>query len=177
LIIGLAVAAASLTGAATVAAESIPNTVEGTCTISGQLTFDRPLGNAPHETGFRDRASGTCSGTLNGVPQQGAPVLIRGRGSGTVSCLAGHTTSSAWLIFTRGTRTRADDARVHFFTDTSGALLQFVSRFTGAVSGEGIAHVNFAPYADQAALDACEAGTFGTARYDLTTRTITPVTG
>jgi hypothetical protein len=172
----LALAATVLTSPAA-AASAGPNTVEGTCELSGKLTFDDPLGNAPRETGFTDRAAGTCTGKLNGVPQQDAPVLIRGRGSGTMSCLAGHTTSSARLTFTRGTRRASDDAVVHFFTDTSGALLQFVSRFSGAHSGDGIAHVSFLAYADEASFAACQAGALESARYDLLTRTITPIVG
>jgi hypothetical protein len=147
------------------------------CTLSGRLSFDEPLGNSLRETSFRDHAAGTCSGTLNGVTQESAPVVIRAKGRGTLSCLAGHTTSSGTLTFTRGTTSDADDLKIRFLTDTTGGLTQFVSKFRGAVSGRGIAYVTFLPYADQSALAACEAGTFGSARYDLSAHTITPVVG
>jgi hypothetical protein len=153
------------------------NTVEGTCTFSGWLTFDPPLGNELRETEFRDYATGACTGMLNGTPQENAPVVIRGKGSGSLSCLAGHTTSSDTLTFMRGTDSNDGDVKIRFFTDTTGALTHFVSRFRGAVSGEGICYVSFLPYADQSALAACQAGSFGSAHYDLTARTITAVVG
>jgi hypothetical protein len=171
LIAALAVTAATLSASPAAAAA---DTMEGTCTLSGQFKFDEPLGNTPRETGFRDRASGTCTGTLNGVAQQNVPVVLRARGSGTLSCLAAHTTSSGTATFTPPS---GEDVKIHFWTDASGALTQFAARFGGTVSGEGIAYVNFLPYADESALAACEAGTFSSARYDLVTRTITPLVG
>jgi hypothetical protein len=153
------------------------NNLEGACTLSGRLDFDPPLGNALRETDFEDHATGTCSGKLNGVAEHDAQVAIRAKGSGTLGCLAGHTTSSGILTFTRGTRSEADDVRIRFLTDTSGGLTQFMSKFRGAVSGEGIGYVSFLAYGDASALAACEANTFTSARYDLVARTITPVIG
>jgi hypothetical protein len=153
------------------------NTLEGTCTLSGELAFDPPLGNDLRPTNLRDEASGACTGTLNGVPQQDAPVVIRAKGSGTLSCLDGHTTTTGTLTFTRGTRSELDDAKIRFWTDTTGGVTQFASRFGGAVSGQGIAYVNFLPYAGESALTACQAGTFDSARYDLLARTMMPVVG
>jgi hypothetical protein len=173
-IVLLALAAAVLPAPSPAAAT---NTVEGTCTLSGRLTFDEPFGNELRETGFRDYATGTCTGTLNGVSQMDAPVVIRSSGSGVLSCLAGRVASTGTLTFTRGTKDDRDDARIRYATETTGALLEFVSTPRGIVSGQGIAHVNFLPYADEEAFAACEAGTFGTARYDLLVRTITPIVG
>jgi hypothetical protein len=173
LVVVLAVAAATLPASPAAAA----NSLEGTCRLSGQFRFDEPLGNELRETGFRDHASGTCTGTLNGVPVEDAPVVLRAEGSGAVSCLAGHTTSSGSATFTRGTEGDADDVRIRFWTEASGGLTQFAARFGGAVSGQGIAYVNFLPYADESALAACQAGTLHSARYDLVTRTITPMVG
>jgi hypothetical protein len=153
------------------------NTLEGSCSLSGRLQFDPPLSNELREAGFQDRATGTCTGTLNGAAQRDTPVVLRAKGSGTLSCLAGHTTSSGTLAFTRGTESQADDVKISFFTDTSGGLTQFASKFEGAVSGEGIAYVSFLPSADESALAECEAGTFDSARYDLQAQTITPVVG
>jgi hypothetical protein len=173
LVAALVMAAATLPASSAAAA----NTVEGTCTLSGQLNFDPPLGNELRDAAFRDYASGACSGTLNGVPQGNAPVVIRANGSGTVSCLGGHTTSSGTLTFTRGTKRETDDVKIRFFTDATGAGLQFAGTFRGAVSGGGVAYVNFLPYADESSMAACEAGTLDSARYDLLTRTITPIVG
>src|SRR4051794_32268921 len=89
----LAVAAASLAlagwGVESATAAKGPNTFEGTCELSGELVFDQPLGNELRTTTFTDTASGTCSGTLNGVPGEGIPVVNSVSGSGTLSCLAG----------------------------------------------------------------------------------------
>lgn len=153
------------------------NTFDGTCTLTGIFKFDPALGNSLRETSFRDYASGTCTGTLNGAPQTQAPVLIRGRGSGTLSCLAGRATNFGRLIFTRGTQNDADDVKIHFIAEMQGGLLEFVGTFRGAVSGNGVAHADFLPYADEAGFAACEAGTLGSARYDLTARTVTPMVG
>jgi hypothetical protein len=169
----LAVAAVSLSASPAAAT----STMEGTCTISGMFKFDPPLGNEPRETSFRDYAAGSCTGTLNGVPQVDTPVVIRGRGSGTLNCLAGRATNSAKLIFTRGNQDDADDVKINFIAETAGGLLEFVGVFRGAVSGSGIAHVNFLPYADESGLAACEAGALDSARYDLLARTITPLVG
>jgi hypothetical protein len=151
------------------------NTMEGTCTFSGLLKFDPPIGNELRELGFRDRASGTCTGTLNGVPQQDAPAVIRARGSGTASCLAGCTTSSGTLTFTRGTKRDVDDVKIRFFTSVVGALTEYTGTFHGAVSGDGFGLVNLLP--GESGLAECEAGTLDFLRYDLMARTITPVVG
>jgi hypothetical protein len=153
------------------------NTLDGSCTVSGKLEFDPPLGNEPLATSFRDQASGTCTGTLNGVPQVDAPVVIRGKGSGTLGCVAGRATNLGKLIFTRGTKNDADDVKIDFVAETTGGLLEFVGTFRGAVSGTGIAHVNFLPYADESGLAACESGTLASARYDLFARTVSPFVG
>ena len=153
------------------------NTMDATCTLSGRLDFEPPLSNELRDIAFRDHASGSCTGSLNGVPEEEAPVVLRARGSGTASCLGGHTTSSGTLTFTRGTKGDADDVKIRFFTDMTGAALQATGAFRGAISGEGIAYVTFLPYADEAAMAACETGSLGSARYDLLARTITPVVG
>jgi hypothetical protein len=144
---------------------------EGTCTLTGQLRFAKPLGNEPRDTTFQDRASGTCDGTLNGAEKNKAPVEIRASGSGSLGCLAGHSTSAGTLTFS------AEGAKIRFFTDTTGGLTQFASRFRGAVSGEGVAEVNFLAYADESTTAACQAGTLASARYDLTARTTSPLVG
>jgi hypothetical protein len=169
----LATATALLATSPAAAASSL----DGSCAVSGKLEFDPPLGNEPRPTSFRDQASGTCTGSLNGVPQVDAPVVIRGRGSGTLSCFAGRAMNLGRLIFTRGTKNDADDVKIDFVAETTGGLLEFVGTFRGAVSGTGIAHVNFLPYADESGLAACESGELASARYDLFTRTVSPLVG
>src|ERR671931_476550 len=93
----------ALAFAVAAAPASAASTFEGTCTLSGQLTFDQPIGNEPTDTGFNDHAAGTCTGTLNRASLVNTPVLIHALGAGTLSCVAGHTTSTGTLTFTRGT--------------------------------------------------------------------------
>jgi hypothetical protein len=170
LIAMLAVAAATLSPSSAAAA----NIMDGTCMMSGQFRFDEPLANELRETGFKDRASGTCTGTLNGVAERDMPVVLRARGSGSLSCLAGHTTSAGTATFSPSI---GSEVEIRFWTEASGGLTQFIARFGGAVSGEGAAYVNFLPYADQSVMAACQAGLLGSVRYDLVTRTITPMAG
>jgi hypothetical protein len=151
------------------------NTMEGACTFSGSLKFDPPLGNELREFSYRDWASGTCTGTLNGVPQQDAPAVIRASGSGTGSCLAGRTTSSGTLTFTRGTKREADDVKIRFSTNLAGVFTQYTGTFHGAISGDGTGLVNLLP--GESGLAECEAGALDFLRYDLVARTITPLVG
>jgi hypothetical protein len=152
------------------AAAKGPNTFEGTCRLTGELVFDQPLGNELRTTTFTDTASGTCSGELNGVAADTIPVVNNVTGSGTLSCLAGETTTDDTLTFARHYPLR-------IFTDAVGGLTQFVAHSTGAVSGEAIVEVDFLPYFDQSTTAACQAGTLKSARYDLIARTITPLVG
>src|SRR5205809_7564429 len=92
-----------------------PNTFEGTCTLSGELVFDQPLGNELRTTTFTDTASGTCSGTLNGVPEDSIPVVNSVSGSGTLSCIAGSTTTEDPLTLAR-------HYPLTIFTDAVGGL-------------------------------------------------------
>jgi len=150
---------------------------EGSCSFSGVFRFDPPLGNLPQATRFHDRAAGTCTGTLNGQFTSEAPIVIRAKGYGSLGCLAGEGTNFGTLTFTDATRRRGDDVSLRFSTEAAGGLTQFVARVRGAISGEGIARVDFLPYSDQAVRDACTAGTLETARYDVVVQTITPIVG
>lgn len=157
-------------GAPAAIAAKGPNTFEGTCTLSGKLVFDPPLGNVVRLTTFTDTASGTCDGTLNGVPGTDIPIVNSVSGSGTLSCLAGETTSDDTLTF-------AHRFPIHIFTNGVGGLTQFTAYSKGAVSGESVEEVNFLPYFDEATFAACQAGTLSSARYDLIARTVTPLVG
>src|SRR3712207_3454556 len=86
------------------ASGATPSTLEGSCALSGTFRFDPPLGSEIRETHRIDRAAGTCTGRLDGVYREGAPVLIEASGTGTLSCFAGEARTSGALIFTRGTK-------------------------------------------------------------------------
>ena len=119
--VGLIAAMATLAALLAPSAAAAANIFDGSCTLSGMFKFDPPLSNELQATSFRDYASGTCTGTLNGIPQVDAPVVIRGKGSGTLSCLAGRAMNFGKLIFTRGTKNQADDVKINFVAETTGA--------------------------------------------------------
>jgi hypothetical protein len=170
--VGAAVAVSLVSAGWTVSATAAqgPNSFEGTCKLSGELVFDQPLGNELRTTTFTDTASGTCSGTLNGVPQENIPVVNKVSGSGTLSCVAGETMTDDTLTFARR-------YPIRIFTTAVGGLTQFVAHSRGAVSGESVEEVNALPYFDQSTMEACAAGTLTSARYDLIAYTITPLVG
>jgi hypothetical protein len=167
---GVVIVAMLALGAAGAPGAAQATTFEGSCQLSGELTFAQPLGNDLRPTTFTDRAAGTCTGTLDGAAVDDVPVTNRASGSGTLSCLAGQITTTDTLTFDRRRRLRIT-------TDDTGGLTQFAGRFAGAVSGDGVVEVNALPYTDESTLAACQTGTLGGARYDLVARTITPVVG
>ena len=163
---------ASTASTASMASRRAPrraNTFDGTCRLTGEFTFDRPLGNTLVPITFTDYATGTCTGTLNGRPYDG-PAVNQVTGSGTASCLAAHASSHDTLTFD-------DGVTIHLSTDVVGVPPQLAGRFGGAVSGDGVVEVSLLAYTDQSTLAACSAGTLRSARYDLVARTITPMTG
>jgi hypothetical protein len=169
-IVGVAAAALAWMACVGTAAAAAANTFEGSCNLTGELRFAEPLGNELRSTTFTDSAVGVCTGTLNGAAVEDVPVTNRASGSGTLSCLAGHVTTTDRLTFAR--RVRLD-----ITTEDAGGLTQIAGRFAGAVSGAGAVEVNLLPYTDESTLVACQAGTLSAARYDLVARTITPVVG
>jgi hypothetical protein len=174
--IGLAAATATLIVAGTGSAQAAnkrPNQFEGTCHLTGDLSFRDPLGNLPRMTSFTDLGTGTCTGTLNGAPMNDLPVVNSVAGSGFLSCAGGRASTSDTLTFARGRR----GTQVHITTESAGALTQLVGHVRGAASGDGVVYVSLLPYTDQGTLAACQAGALRTARYDVTARTITPLAG
>src|SRR6058998_1642828 len=171
----IAAAAASLLAAgavpvAAVKAKSGPNSFEGTCKLSGDFVFDRPIGPLPQTMSFEDSATGTCSGKLNGVQRDNIPVVNTVSGWGTFSCSFADAHTADTLTF---------DHRypIRIFTDSAGALTQFVAHSSGAVSGDSVEHVNLLPYTDQSTLEQCQAGALYSAQYDLDAYTLTPLVG
>jgi hypothetical protein len=174
--LALAAATASLLAAGAVpvstayAKQSGPNSFDGTCKLTGDFVFERPIGPLPQTMSFTDSATGTCSGKLNGVQQDSIPVVNTVTGWGTVSCSFGDAHTSDTLTFARR-------YPIHIFTDSAGALTQFVAHSSGAVSGESVEHVSLLPYTDQSTLEQCQAGALRSAHYDLDAQTLSPLVG
>jgi hypothetical protein len=163
---GLTALLVVVSGACAASAEAATHTLDGSCTLTGRLSFDRPVGLVPIGDTFDDDATGSCTGTLDGVNQQNTPVVWHATGAGTIGCLATHTTSSGTLTFS------ALHARMHLITDARAVLTQVTATFSGAVSGSGVAYVNL-----QGDSAACQAGTLTSVDETLLGRTITPVVG
>jgi hypothetical protein len=147
-----------------------PNSFDGTCRLSGAFVFDRPIGPLPQTMSFVDNATGTCSGKLNGVQRDNIPVVNTVSGWGTVSCSFGNAHTSDTLIF-------AGRYPIHIFTNSAGALTQFVAHSSGAVSGDSVERVSLLPYTNQSTLEQCQAGALHSAQYDLDAHTISPLVG
>jgi hypothetical protein len=148
---------------------SSTHTLDGACRLSGALVFDEPIGTAPRPTGFTDTATGTCSGTLDGVPIDNLPTRNDVHGLGVISCAGGHALSSDVLDFGHGTT-------IHIASDSFAVPAGGVSHFSGWSSGDGVVAVEFDP-PDQSMLARCQEGTLRKASYHLTARTFGPVTG
>ena len=172
--LALSAAAASLLPAAVLAPAARgnqgPNSFDGTCKLSGDFVFDRPIGPLPQTMSFADSATGTCSGKLNGVQQDNIPVVNTVSGWGTISCSFADAHTSDTLTFDR-------HYPIRIFTDSAGALTQVVAHSSCAVSGDSVEHVNLLPYTDQSTLEQCQAGALRSARYDLDAQTLTPLVG
>lgn len=146
------------------------------CAIAGETTFDQPFGNEPREVTYRDKASGTCSGTLNGEAIADEPVVMRGEGSGTIGCLVGKTGGfEGRMTYTRGTESPADDVVVRFTAESTGALAQFVSVIRLEDGGVGVGHVDYFPRGESDLAERCAAGTVTRVPYTATAQTLTPI--
>ena len=166
----LAAATFGLTGAsaAPAGAAERPTKFEGTCKLTGDVSFSQPIGNVPSSPTFTDSGTGTCTGMLNDRPIHELPVVNNVTGSGTLSCLAGQAHTADTLVF-------AHRSKLRIYTDSVFAGTEAVAHSRGAISGDSVEHVTF--QADQATLSACQAGTLRTAHYDLDAQTITPLVG
>jgi hypothetical protein len=160
---------ASLGDAPALAAPAATHRLDGECSLSGQITFERPIGTAPGQVDYSDSSAGTCTGTIDGVYRQNTPVLFRAAGSGMIGCAVARTASAGNLIFP------ALHARIGVTTEGLGALTEMVATFSGRVSGSGIVDVIF--QGDASTTASCTAGTLTSVRYQLIGHTITPVVG
>jgi hypothetical protein len=159
------------------ASTSAATELRGSCNLRGELSFERPLTTFPAQMTYRDRLAGTCSGNLGGVRQVRAPVVLEGRGSGALGCLAVRTRGVLRLTFTRGTPAASDDTSLSFFTQTVGAVGQFANALRGAMSGRAASFGTLLPSLGARTLSSCQAGTLTSARYDLVALTLTPLRG
>src|SRR5436305_8746236 len=103
--LALSAAAASLLPAAVLAPAARgnqgPNSFEGTCKLSGDFVFDRPIGPMPQTMSFQDSATGTCSGKLNGVERENVPIVNTVSGWGTFSCSLADAHTADTLMFAK----------------------------------------------------------------------------
>jgi hypothetical protein len=111
LLIRAALAAAAATLVAAIPAQAADNSFDGSCDGQGTATLDKPVTATPQDNVIHARGTGTCYGTLNGVPVGNAPVETATDAPFYGSCYSNHTTTPgpSYLRFTRATADPADD--------------------------------------------------------------------
>ena len=162
----------SIAGPATASAH---DTAEGKCEGTGEIAFAKPLGPTPKQISFTDYAVARCTGTVNGEFMRNERMRLRAEGTGLLGCGTTRATSSGVMRYTRNTRTREDDVRIHYTARSQGSFGQIVSYASGRVSGTIVASVRF--QGDQETLSRCAAGKLRQGTYDMNGRTITPIVG
>lgn len=171
---GLAALSLSLIAAEGALASS---TWDGRCSIVGVTTFDEPIGAAPTPVTYRDRGTGTCTGTLNGVIVEDTPIRLRARGAGQMGCLGGTSVMPGRIVFTQGTRRKRDDVSHRYVGEGAGVFPNYVSLARGAQSGRSIAYVNMLGRSDPSHANACQNGTLHQASWHAITQTLGPNEG
>ena len=125
-------------GAAPAEASTKVDSFAGSCSLQGNTTFSPPATNAQQALVTTYRASGTCSGVLNGRKVTDAPIKVSQSAHADASCLHASTTAPGHgtIAFRDGTTIR--------YTFTFTALLTEVDfKLRGARTGGGSGHGTF----------------------------------
>lgn len=173
--LALVVAVATLSALPAQAAGA--TTWDGRCEIEGTSTFAEPFGGLPEPGTYTDSGTGSCTGELDGVAVEDAPILLEATGEGISGCLGGRSTMPGRLIFTNGTETADDDVAFGYVGEAAGVFPNFVSFTRGAVSGRGIAYVEMLSRGDPSAFEKCRDGTMTQASWRAITTTFGPNEG
>jgi hypothetical protein len=171
------VAAVAALGVVVPAQAASATTWDGRCEIHGVSTFDEPIGALPEPATYRDRGTGTCTGTLNGEAIAGEPITLKARGEGVMGCLGGRATMPGKIVFTRGTETEDDDVAFGYVGESAGVFPSFVSLSRGEESGRGIAYVEMLSGGDPSGAEKCRDGTMDQAAWHAFTQTFGPNEG
>lgn len=147
-------------------------TWDGRCSITGLTTFDDPIGVLPAPVTYRDRGTGTCTGTLNGVAVHDAPIELRARGKGFLGCLGGTSVMPGRIIFTQGTERQSDDVSMGYVGEGVGVFPNYISRARGTRSGHSISYVSMLGRSGLGQADACGDGSLRSAGWDAVTQTL-----
>lgn len=178
---GAALAAVALTASAGPAsgASQAVDSWSGRCAVAGTLTFADAFGAEPAFTSWREEGSGTCTGVLNGAPVTRTPTVVRGRGSGTLTCLVGGTDVrlANAVTFTRGTRRRGDDVVIGLSGRSLTALGESVALMRGDVSGEALGHVDFLTTSGPDVTEDCRTSSVTSMSFRATTQTLSTMRG
>ena len=142
----LAMLAALVVLAAPATAVAAENSFEGTCDpIEGAAKFDQPLTMTEADNGYHFTGTGTCSGKLNGVEVEDAPITAKVDGTFKGSCEGSESTNEGpgSLVFTRGTPDAADDVVITFTMTFTGQASEIEFKLEGTKSGEADGHASF----------------------------------
>jgi hypothetical protein len=115
------------------------NSFAGTCSLSGDVTFDPPATNVPTPLVYSYQATGTCSGTLDGRDLVDAPVTVQHSGPADGACTRARTTGPGV-----GAITFEDGTRIGYTLDFSSVGTEVTATVYGDRSGWGRAQGTFA---------------------------------
>ncbi len=116
------------------------------CDVYGTATFDEPLTGTPNDNTYHFLSSPTgpgnaktaCSGVLNGVRVENAPVVAQVDGSGTLSCAASEASGAPGTLTFVGT-----GQTLKFTLDIVGTASEVLLSVKGEKSGSGSGQATF----------------------------------
>ncbi|HEX8065039.1 MAG TPA: hypothetical protein VF520_00790 [Thermoleophilaceae bacterium] len=82
----------------TALAPKAPATIDGSCKFDGTANFELPIRVYPQDMDWRFRATGTCSGVVNGKTVVNTPAEWAIDAHGPVSCTYGYTNDARFQI-------------------------------------------------------------------------------
>jgi hypothetical protein len=171
-------------GALMVLAASAPaasaTTWAGSCQMTGQIDLLEPYHLVPENRDYVGRASGTCTGTLNGKPYDGpGQSFLDGRMDKPMSCEAGVADHvPGWIYFGSGSPDDVDapDTTLDLYMDESHLGTVLGARIQGAFNGEAAALIQFTD-ADQAAFERCAGAGSDQIHFTMKTQSLTTLYG
>src|SRR4051794_32891578 len=138
LVVGGLAAAFALAGIGPAGATEKLNSFAGSCSVQGDVTFTPPVTNTEQSLAVAYKASGTCSGTLNGQNISDAAVKLQHSGHSQGSCLGAQTTAPG-----QGTITFPDGTVIPYTFEFRATGTEVAFTLSGQRAGTGKGHGTF----------------------------------
>lgn len=118
---------------------SAATTFEGACDVAGTAKFEKPLTGSKGPNHYDFNGTGTCSGLLNGMQVEEAPVEVAVGGDGNLSCAGSESTAPGpgTFVFTE------QGVTVPFTLEFTAVASEVDLLLKGQKSGEGTGHASF----------------------------------